>query len=444
MANDARPQGGRDGAVREKKGPDAPASPSPALESAEPSNQPDSTPYGGERLWLIVLCSHFVVMNTWGFINSFGAIQTYLTESLQRRPSEISWIGSIQVFLLFFMGTFTGRFTDAGYFGPIFITGIVSMVAGILSSSFCSQYWQYFLSLGIAVGFANGCLFCPMLTVMSAYFTKNRSFAIGLASCGSATGGIVYPVIARQLIPSIGFPWAMRAMTLVQLVLLVVSAAILRPRTQVKQSGSFIDRAAFQELSYSFYAIGSFFCLLSLYFSFFYLSSFSRTAIHPSFSYSDSLNLLLLLNGIGVLGRVAVSYLADRMGVINVFILTAAAASLILFLWTTVHDFVGTYIWAVFCGTASGAVQSLFPAGLTFLAMHDTKLGTRIGMVFTIVAFASLVCPPIGGSIIRAMGGRYLGAQLFAGSTMLLCTCFMVAVRAAMSKKRSDVVKPVS
>jgi hypothetical protein len=31
-------------------------------------------------------------------------------------PSDISWIGSIQIFLLFFIGTFSGRATDAGYF----------------------------------------------------------------------------------------------------------------------------------------------------------------------------------------------------------------------------------------------------------------------------------------------------------------------------------------
>jgi hypothetical protein len=43
--------------------------------------------------------------------------------ALNRPPSDISWIGSIQVFLLFFIGTFTGRLTDAGYFRQVFMVG---------------------------------------------------------------------------------------------------------------------------------------------------------------------------------------------------------------------------------------------------------------------------------------------------------------------------------
>lgn len=53
-------------------------------------------------------------------MNSFGVFQTYYVNSLGKSPSDISWIGSIQVFLVFFIGTFTGRLTDAGYFRPVF------------------------------------------------------------------------------------------------------------------------------------------------------------------------------------------------------------------------------------------------------------------------------------------------------------------------------------
>lgn len=53
-------------------------------------------------------------------MNSFGVFQTYYVDFLGRSTSDISWIGSIQVFLTFFIGTFTGRLTDAGYFRPVF------------------------------------------------------------------------------------------------------------------------------------------------------------------------------------------------------------------------------------------------------------------------------------------------------------------------------------
>lgn len=41
-------------------------------------------------------------------------------------------------------------------------------------------------------------------------------------------------------------------------------------------------------------------------------------------------------------------------------------------------------------------------------------------MVFSIVAFAVLTGPPIAGALISANGGSYLGAQLFAGTSILV------------------------
>lgn len=43
-----------------------------------------------------------------------GTFQTYYTQPLHRAPSDVSWIGSINVFLLFCVGTLTGRLVDAG------------------------------------------------------------------------------------------------------------------------------------------------------------------------------------------------------------------------------------------------------------------------------------------------------------------------------------------
>lgn len=53
-------------------------------------------------------------------MNAFGVFQTYYVDFLGRPDSDISWIGSIQIFLTWSMGTFSGRLTDAGYFRSVF------------------------------------------------------------------------------------------------------------------------------------------------------------------------------------------------------------------------------------------------------------------------------------------------------------------------------------
>lgn len=82
--------------------------------TSKSSFNPGPPPDGGLRAWTTVATGHLVIMNTWGYINSFGVFQTYYATELGLPPATISWIGSIQVFLLFFIGTFTGRITDAG------------------------------------------------------------------------------------------------------------------------------------------------------------------------------------------------------------------------------------------------------------------------------------------------------------------------------------------
>ncbi len=150
-----------------------------------------------------------------------------------------------------------------------------------------------------------------------------------------------------------------------------------------------------------------------MFFAFYYLASFSRDII--GMSYTDSLNLLLVLNGMGSLGRLAPNYAADLVGPITVFVPTAAMAGICVLCWMTVTSVAELYVWAVFYGIAAGGIQSLFPAGLSSLTTDLRKSGVRLGMVFTIISFATLTGPPIAGAIISATGGKYYGAQAFAG-----------------------------
>ena len=45
-----------------------------------------------------------------------------------------------------------------------------------------------------------------------------------------------------------------------------------------------------------------------------------------------------------------------------------------------------------------------------------------MGMVFTVVSFACLSGPPLGGALLEKRGGGYLYAQMFAASA-LSCGC---------------------
>ena len=67
-------------------------------------------------------------------------------------PSNISWIGSIQAFLLLLVGVFTGPVYDAGYFRHLIITGAILIPLGFMMTSLAREYWQVMLAQAFTIG----------------------------------------------------------------------------------------------------------------------------------------------------------------------------------------------------------------------------------------------------------------------------------------------------
>ncbi|KAK6609123.1 transporter MCH4-like protein 6 [Botrytis cinerea] len=381
-----------------------------------------------------VILSHLVIMNTWGFINSFGVFQTYYVTTLKRPASDISWIGSMQIFLLFFVGTFTGRLTDAGYFRSVFLIGTIIGLLGIFMTSISTTYWQVFLAQGICMGLGNGCLFCPALATLSTYFSTKKSLVIGIAAAGSATGGVIFPIMVQQLLPKIGYGWTMRSLGLIQLVCLGVCNIGIKQRVPARKSGALIDYPSFKDAPYVLFAIGMFFNFWGLYFGFYYLGAYARSII--GLPLAESINIIIILNAVGVVGRVLPNHLADRVfGPLNTLIPIAVIDSLLCFCWIAVSSRGGLYAWAVMYGIFAAGIQGLFPATLSSLTTDLRKAGVRMGMVFTVVSFAVLTGPPIGGVLIQKKNGGYEYAQIFAAVDLLVGTAFLIMARLAKSKK---------
>jgi MFS family permease len=128
--------------------------------------------------------------NLRGLVNTFGAFQTFYSTQLlsSSTPSAISWIGSIQAFLLLLVGVFTGPIFDAGYLRTLIALGSFLIVFGMMMASLCTAYWQVMLTQAVVVGLGCGCLFVPSVAILSTYFTTRKSFATGVAASGSSLG----------------------------------------------------------------------------------------------------------------------------------------------------------------------------------------------------------------------------------------------------------------
>ncbi|KAL8694194.1 MAG: hypothetical protein Q9224_003618 [Gallowayella concinna] len=296
------------------------------------------------------------------------------------------------------------------------------------------QYWQLFLAQGICTGLGNGLLFCPTLSVLSTYFSSNRALALGVAASGSATGGLVFPVVVQQLLPQIGFGWTVRILGFIMLALQIVAFIFMKPRIPPRKTGPFFEPAAFRELSYTLFATGMFLSFWGLYFAFYYVGSFGRDILR--ITDQQSINNLLILNAVGLVGRLVPAHLADHyFGPLNTLVPFVFLSGLLLYCWAAVASPGGLIGFAVLYGLSAAGIQSLFPATLTSLTTDLRKTGVRMGMIFTVVSFACLTGSPLAGALIQHGNGRYLYAQIFAGTSMMMGCVTLVAARLAKTGK---------
>lgn len=123
-------------------------------------------------------------------VNTFGAYQTYYETGIlaSSSPSDISWIGSVQAFLLMLVGALTGPIYDAGYFRALLAVGSFGVVFGFMMLSLAKTYWQVILAQGVCVGLGAGCLFVPSVAILSTYFSTRIATAMGIAASGSSLG----------------------------------------------------------------------------------------------------------------------------------------------------------------------------------------------------------------------------------------------------------------
>ena len=144
-----------------------------------------------------------------GNFNAFGAFQTYYEEELLlgTSASAISWIGSIEGFMIMIVGVLTGPIFDKGYFTSLVACGSFLIVFGLMMTSLATSYYQVnhsfakrrsfhglftftqiILAQGICLGIGSGLLFIPSVAIVATYFERKRALAVGISVCGSSVG----------------------------------------------------------------------------------------------------------------------------------------------------------------------------------------------------------------------------------------------------------------
>ncbi|KAF8868883.1 major facilitator superfamily domain-containing protein [Mucidula mucida] len=385
--------------------------------------EPPEFPEGSARGWLTVMGGALVSMCTIGNGQSFGVYQDYYTRVslVEMSPSQISWIGSIQLALMFGLGIVSGKLFDAGYFrssmlfgGGLFITSLF-----MLSLVQPHHYYQNLLAQGFGMGLGMGMMLLPSTSVVSHYFRRRRSLAMGLVITGGGLGSVIYPIILNRFFADkrLGFAWGTRLLALIDLVLLILANLMMKTR---RKYNILSLTSVLRDMPFWLSAVGMFFVWWGVFIPYFYLQLFSKiNGIDASFSSWA----ITILNAAATIGRFLPNFIADKYGTLNVFIPSAFLSGALLWALLSVRNTAGVVIFASFYGFFSGALFSLvFPAVATFGTVNDIgeEVRLRVGLTALFMSVAALTGSPLAGALLAAPHFVWWRPLVFG------CACIMV------------------
>ncbi|KZT22827.1 MFS general substrate transporter [Neolentinus lepideus HHB14362 ss-1] len=411
-----------------------------SLADSEPTavdHQPESAfVEGGCASYLTVLGAFLALFCSFGQVSSFGTFQSwYETHQLDRSPTSIAWIGSLQLWMFFFSGGFIGRIFDS--YGPrvLMILGTLLHSFSLMMTSLSTEYYQFILCQGVLFGLSTGMLFYPSLASVSTHFQKYRATAIGISVAGSSVGGIIYPVILDHLFPKLGFAWTVRILGFLGLGICSTAVALVsrRPNPHCAATARpWFDVGVVRDVPFVLLVCGSFLICFAIFIPFFYIISYASA---NSLSLATPFYLLSIMNAGGVLGRIAPAVLSDAIGRFNLLIPSALLSGVMcLGLWLCAQTRAEIIAFAFLYGFFSGAfISGINPCVAQISEMRE--VGTRMGMLYTLVSLPSLFGGPAAGALLARANGSYTpviilsGSLLVAGSLIILCSRLKVNCR---------------
>ncbi|KAI0130230.1 MFS transporter [Xylariales sp. AK1849] len=397
---------------------------------------------------------------------------------------QLGWITTIAVFLIFAGGVPIGHLVDLygtrPVVGPFAALGVLSL--GLLS--LCTQYWQVILCQGVLLGLACGGTTLPAVVCVTQWFSTRRGLAVGLASCGSSFGGLIFPIMISRLIDTQGFAASVRWSTLVVGIGMVVGVTCCegpfppkkaqdKARAEAEQesrvesttttggkpedvekgdalSGTIGQTSNQQQLTaldspepqkshtslrnynlaWLLFFGGTFFCTSTLLAPFNYLP---EMAAGSGMDVNLAQYTLAVANGGSTIGRVLPGYLSDHLGQFNVMVMVTVLSTVaMLGIWLPLYYHPsdgGIMFFAAFYGFVSGGYTSLLSPCVVSLANENlADLGVKFGVGCLCLALGALIGIPIVGAV-RDNTGSFAGLIGLSGAAMAVGAALMLSTR---------------
>ncbi|TDA47577.1 MFS transporter [Burkholderia pyrrocinia] len=388
---------------------------------------------GASRLfygWYVVAAAFAVTFVGFGSAYTFSAFVESLQRDFAASRGQISLVFSLAGFLYFGFGIVSGPLADRFGSRRLAVAGMLLTGAGLAAAGAAHTLLQVYVAYGLGVGLGVGCAYVPAVGAVQRWFIRRRGFASGLAVAGIGVGTLAMPPLASALIAHVGWRGAYFTLAAIAVVLGAGMSLLIEndPRGRgllpdgdaasdggrntgasgagaaatTVHAGATVREAVTSRPFASLYA-ACLVCSFGVFVPFVHLVPYALDhGVAPS-------TAVLLLGAIGVgstAGRFFLGGLADRFGRRASLLAMFAGMAVALVAWAGAGTVATLAAFALVFGVFYGGWVAVLPA-VVMDYFGGRNVSAIIGILYTSVAFGTLIGPAAAGFIYDA-GGGYL------------------------------------
>ncbi len=346
----------------------------------------------------MVLGAFLVHLPVFGTVYTFTVLFNPIKTEFAVGTGAVAWISSIAIG--FFMGSqaITGRLSERFGARPVVLVGAVLLAGGFVISAQADTMAHLYLSFGVIVGCAQGCVILPALSVVSRRFTAKRGMAIGFATAGSGVASLAGGPIVQRLVDGHGWRGSLQILAVSHFALLVIGALMLGAgRATARRSH---ETSPWRDKAFRVLYRTAFFAAAPYFIPFLFIVPYAK---EHDISTGNAAALVSLMGAASIAGRISLGTAADRFGAFTMYRLSLGLMGLTLAVWPLVESLGPLAVFAAVFAFSAGSIPTLFPAvaGDYFGA---ERMASAAGLLGTASAVGSLLGPPAAGWLVDRTG----------------------------------------
>lgn len=394
--------------------------------------------------WVIVAISIGILVTYGLSLYSFGVFLKPITTELNWDRGALSGALSVTILVSGAASIVCGRLSDRYGPRPIVTIGVILTGISFLLTSQISALWHVYLTWGILMGIGTAFSLIPVMSIIPRWFVKRRGMAMGLVMAGSALGGVIAPLLTQGLISARDWRFAYIILGVIIIVLAVPLAQFIKhspQRAGLKPYGE--DEITDDNKSPSSAAEGisliqatrtSRFWLFGLIqIGFFFAMVVVMVHIVPhatdiGISKVIAAGILSFVSGIGIIGRLGIGFVSDRIGsrLSLALCLGLMTVALIWLLFAT--EIWMFYVFAVLFGLANGGFMTLLTL-VTAELFGLVSLGVVLGGLTFVGLLGEVIGAPLSGSIFDITGSYRIAFLITVGISAVAVILSLVLLR---------------